>query len=146
MGLVNICAKFLLSSWSRSGWKLCGGRWVGFKWLLSLTLTLVALELLWVELGYVGFWQSMLCCNITSAIFVPFYINSPPNRLFWEIIKKNSYVLGVYPQSYTVEAQTDCLKNLFLPFSFFKYTEYFLLLYIQTRLYISKLLIFSMHI
>ena len=55
---MSVCAKFQPSSWSRSGWKVCsccGGGWN--TWLLSPTPTLFALELLWVELSYGGFWQ-----------------------------------------------------------------------------------------
>ena len=53
---MSVCAKFQLSSWSRSGWKVCA--WVGWggvgnTWLLCLTPTLVALELSWVELRWV---------------------------------------------------------------------------------------------
>ena len=59
---MSVCAKFQLSSWSRSGWKVCGGwgGWVGNTWL-RLTPTLVALELFWVELSCVGFWQILTC-------------------------------------------------------------------------------------
>ena len=32
IGLVSVCAKFQLSSGSRSGWKVCGGGWVGCGW------------------------------------------------------------------------------------------------------------------
>ena len=56
---MSVCAKFQLSSWSRSVWKVCGSGvgGVGNAWLLCLTPTLVALELFWVGLSYVGFWQ-----------------------------------------------------------------------------------------
>ena len=53
---MSVCAKFQLSSWSRSGWKVCGSG-VGNTWLPCLTPTLVSLELFWVGLSYVGFWQ-----------------------------------------------------------------------------------------
>ena len=65
---MSVCAKFQLSSWSRSGWKVCGsGWWVGNTWLLCLTPTLVALELFWVELSYVGFWQKLWTSLAGSA-------------------------------------------------------------------------------
>ena len=56
---MSVCAKFQLSSLPRSGWKVCGRVVVGNTWLLCLTPTLVALELLWVELSCVGFWQKL---------------------------------------------------------------------------------------
>ena len=67
IGLVSVCAKYQLSSWSRSDWKVCawwgGVGWggvVGYTWQLCLTPTLVALELGWVGLSCVGFWQKFL--------------------------------------------------------------------------------------
>ena len=61
---MSVCTKFQLTSWSRSCWKVCGSGgvvgWggVGNTWLLCLTPTLVILELHWVELSCVGFWQN----------------------------------------------------------------------------------------
>ena len=57
----NLCAKFQLSSWSKSAWKVCcggGGGWEHVGTMSNPTkLLLSCFELSWVELSYVGFWQ-----------------------------------------------------------------------------------------
>ena len=58
---MSVCAKFKLSSWSRSGWKVCGSGGVvgcGTRDYKCLAPTLVALELFelsWVVLGFDNF-------------------------------------------------------------------------------------------
>ena len=67
---MSVCAKFQLSSWSRSAWKVCvwrfHGLYVRFHGLYAFQVTsksnptkllLSCCELSWVELSYVGFWQ-----------------------------------------------------------------------------------------
>ena len=51
------CTKFQLSSWSRGGWKVCGSGGVVEHQATMSNSNEVALELLWVELSYVGVWQ-----------------------------------------------------------------------------------------
>ena len=67
---MSVCAKFQLSSWSRSAWKVCGwrfhGLYVRFHGLYAFQVTtksnptkllLSCFELSWVELSYIGFWH-----------------------------------------------------------------------------------------
>ena len=49
---MSLCAKFQLSSWSRSAWKVWGW-WRGFQVTTKSNLNEVAFELLWVELRLV---------------------------------------------------------------------------------------------
>ena len=63
---MRVCPKFQLSSWSRSGWKVCaGGGGVGSTWLQCRTPTLVASELLWVELSYL--WGLTILVHLTFS-------------------------------------------------------------------------------
>ena len=47
MGLVSVCAKVQLSSWSKSGWKVCGG---GVEHVTNSNTS--CFELSWVTLGF----------------------------------------------------------------------------------------------
>ena len=55
---MSVCAKYQLSSWSRSDWKVCVWvGWVGSRWVLCLTqrscFWVALVELSWVELRWV---------------------------------------------------------------------------------------------
>ena len=94
---MSVCAKFQLSSWSRSSWKVCV--WcvvVSSKWLLCLTSTLVALELLWVELSYVGFWQLSNIinhCRVLTNIFWG-----------WPILCSSLWIMREWIQIYSLKS------------------------------------------
>ena len=58
---MSVCAKFQLSSWSRSGWKVCGRVVVvvveHVTTMSNSNASCFRVELSWVELSCVGFWQ-----------------------------------------------------------------------------------------
>ena len=113
---MSVCAKFQLSSWSRSGWKVCGSGWVvgwvvgwgGWNtWLLCLTLTLVALELFWVGLSYVGFWQHIFR-HISYASPGSFYLFLPINLV--GRFRTRYWVLGGFTRFYNLDLLVCYLK------------------------------------
>ena len=71
---MSVCAKFQLSSWSRSDGKVCAWWWGGGGFHVSTMSnpTKLLLQLLLVELSYVGFWQYILACSkfSKSLIFI----------------------------------------------------------------------------
>ena len=56
---MSVSAKFQLSSWSGSGWKIVVVEGVVEHLATVSNSKKVDLELLWVELSYVGFWQQI---------------------------------------------------------------------------------------